>query len=424
MLAVDRTLRGMGCAGFETQVVVTLRGKVDADYLRTVLKVVCQSHPVIDARFVEFAELGPCWEFPAEPAPLLHETTLATSSPEAVLEHAGKLQSRSIHPEDGPPIRFHLLHLPNGRDALVIQFNHMVMDHASVLLLLKEIARCWRTPVATPAHAPDLWEDPIRGYMLRFPRARRRLAAKGVLELQKSNLHRGGVQVGRSDAGRTTPGLTRVAARRLNEKETAVLQERMQRAGGLPSLSLGVLASAFRTVARLTPNHDRRSNVLHAGIGVDLGMRASGSPQLGNLMSMVPLFANLTGLHDRDGLVRALNGQMRERLAADADLGMLSMAATFGRIQRQARWTIELLLRYAYSLWFAYFGSLDVGDHFCGQSVEEVFSIGPCWPPMGLTLLVNQHRKRLLFQLTYVPSAVPTDLANRFLETLLSDLMS
>jgi hypothetical protein len=162
-----------------------------------------------------------------------------------------------------------------------------------------------------------------------------------------------------------------------------------------------------------------------AGIGVDLGLRGRGGPVFQNLVSLVPVCARAEDLEDRDGLVRLLARQLRERLAEDADLGMLQLVALLGRRPRpDALWAIAHVLRHGFSLWYAYFGALDaVGEAFCGAPVERVFSAGPAWPGVGLTLLVNRHRGRLLFQATYTPESVPEVRARRFLELVVGDLV-
>ena len=42
---------------------------------------------------------------------------------------------------------------------------------------------------------------------------------------------------------------------------------------------------------------------------------------------------------------------------------------------------------------------------------------------MGMTLIANQFRGRLLLQATYVPESVPEGLANEFLDGVVEDLM-
>src|SRR5262249_32377494 len=95
----------------------------------------------------------------------------------------------------------------------------------------------------------------------------------------------------------------------------------------------------------------------------------------------------------------------------------------FVRRPRHIRWVVDAFLRYAFSLWYAYFGALDaIGDRFCGAPVADVFYVGPAWSPVGLTLLANQFRGRLLLQATYVPELVPPALAETFLDAVVSDL--
>ena len=186
---------------------------------------------------------------------------------------------------------------------------------------------------------------------------------------------------------------------------------------------MAVLASAFRVLNRLAP--DQKSTTLVAGIGADLGMSGVIRPAVGNWTSLLPIGAQRSEAHDRDALRRSLSSQFRARLASGADIGVLELTMVFSRRQRQALWVIENFLRYGFSLWYAYFGSLDAfGEMFFGTAVEEMFSVGPCWAPMGLTLLVNQFHGCLQLQTTYVPEAVPLETATQFLDGVIDDLTS
>jgi hypothetical protein len=139
-------------------------------------------------------------------------------------------------------------------------------------------------------------------------------------------------------------------------------------------------------------------------------------------MSLVPVHASPAELADRDALVRLLSRQMREGLAADADMGMVGLIGLFARRLHRAAWIAEMTLRYSFSLWYAYFGAIDIGTRFFGAPVDDVYYAGPCWSPMGITLLVNQFHGCLHFQATYVPESVPEPLANAFLDEVLRDL--
>jgi hypothetical protein len=198
------------------------------------------------------------------------------------------------------------------------------------------------------------------------------------------------------------------------------LAVRAQQACGLPSLSMSVLASVFRAINRLAPPGSRDN--FAAGIGIDLGLRGPFGPIFRNLMSLVTVRARPEELAEREALIRSLSRQMREALAAEADLGMASLIGLFARRLHRATWIAEMTLRYSFSLWYAYFGSIEIPEDFFGAAVEDLFYAGPCWSPMGITLLVNQFRGCLRFQATYVPESVPEPLAQAFLDEVLSDL--
>jgi hypothetical protein len=422
MLVVDRALRSLGYTTFQTQTLLWLAGRLDPQRLQAALQQVALHYPVISARLRDGAGDRPCWECPSAPACALTETHLESSETRAVHDHAGLLMSEVHDPAETPPLRFHLLRRPNGHDVLLLHYCHTLMDHAAVRHVLREIDRCWHSPESTAAPKQSAAGDPILAYLKRFPHEQRRQAARSHLNQWLDMLHHGAVQLGCGVPAGSGPVKVRLATRSLDAEAMAALQRRLQAAGGMQSMSMALLASAFRAVARLASKDNGRTDLFHAGIGVDLGLRRPGGPLFANLMSMVPLFVRSRDLADRDQLVRLLSKQLRDQLATGADLAMLRFATTFACRPRRAHWMVDLFLRYGYSLWYAYFGPLDIDDSFCGTPVEEVFSVGPCWPTIGVTLLVNQFRGRLLFQASYVPAVVPEPMAHAFLDTVLADL--
>jgi hypothetical protein len=409
----------MGHAGFETQTHVWLNGQLDPERLQLALTRLAEGHPVVASALVEAAGGNPHWQHRSTMSCSLTVTKLHSDSPQAVLDHAARLLGTAHDLRTAGPIRFHLLRRPDGRDVFLMQYNHALMDHAAAVPVLREIHRLSREPAAPRAGEPG--GDPIWAHLRRWPRARRRKAAARTLETWRAWLRRGGTVLGRPSPADAGAGRVALAVRRLEIDASTAVEERVRKVCGVPSLSMALLGSAFRQVARLAPAPPTRPLV--AGIGVDLGLRRN-AQLFQNQPSVVPIGAQLEGLTDRDGLVRLLNRQMRDCLTSEMDLGALELAAAFGRRPHQAEWALELFFRYGYSLWYAYFGALDaVGETFCGTPVDEVFSAGPTWSPMGLTLLINRFRGRLLLQATYLPSWVPGPLANDFLDGLIKDLM-
>jgi len=54
--------------------------------------------------------------------------------------------------------------------------------------------------------------------------------------------------------------------------------------------------------------------------------------------------------------------------------------------------------------------------------VEQIYYVGPAWSPIGLSLLANQYRGRLLLQATYDPELIAPPLADQVLDTISADL--
>jgi hypothetical protein len=420
MLTVDRILREMGSAGFETQTLVWTSAPIDVVALRTAIARLSARHPVITARLVDCAERGPHWQFrPGAACPL--EEVASSADPTAVLDYAGRLLSAPSYPAEADPVRFHLLHRPNGREVLILQYNHALIDNNAALFVLQEIDRLSRFGADKPEEGQNEGRDLVREYLRRFPRDRRRRAASRNLR-QWGRSVRGGVVTLSKRPTRAVTGGVRIATRALDENATRALEARVIQTTGFPSLSMALAGSAFRAIGRLTPQRGIEGRGFVAGIGVDLGLRGRGGLIFQNLVSLVPISARAEELHDRDALVRMLSRQLRERLAGDADLGMLQLVALLGH-RPDGRWVIEHALRHSFSLWYAYFGSLDaIGDSFCGAPIEQIYYAGPAWPAVGLTLLVNQHRNRLFLQATYTFESVPETLAHCFLDLVIADL--
>src|SRR5207237_432214 len=71
----------------------------------------------------------------------LQETRLDSAAPQAVLDHAGQRLSVPCELPRSDPIRFHLLHRPDGRDVFLVQYSHALTDHADVVRLLGTLDR-------------------------------------------------------------------------------------------------------------------------------------------------------------------------------------------------------------------------------------------------------------------------------------------
>src|SRR5207248_1379668 len=102
--------------GFETQTFVWLDGQIEAVRLRSALALLGRRHPPITSRLVEAEGGSPFWQFRPAADPVLQEATLDSAAAQSVLDHAGQLLSTPSDPTGADPIRFHLLHRPDGGD--------------------------------------------------------------------------------------------------------------------------------------------------------------------------------------------------------------------------------------------------------------------------------------------------------------------
>ncbi|MGH7200435.1 MAG: hypothetical protein ACREJB_07510, partial [Planctomycetaceae bacterium] len=122
MLSVNEVLWSMGHPGFETQALVWLNDRIDAARLRTALGRFAASHPIVTARLADVRG-GPRWEFRPDAGCPLHEAPIDSAEPQAVLDEAARLLALPFDPTDMDPLRFHLLHRPDARDVLLVQYN-------------------------------------------------------------------------------------------------------------------------------------------------------------------------------------------------------------------------------------------------------------------------------------------------------------
>jgi hypothetical protein len=426
MVAINDGLTALGYPSFSTQALVWLAGRVDAARLQAALTRACRAYPMLVARLAKSTTAAPTWRLRPGAACPLHVSSLNAEAPQAVLDHAAAFLSAPGDPAQGEPIRFHLLQRPNGGDVLLMQYSHVLMDNGDALPLLRAIDRLFREEDAGVNGVAPPWRDVVAGHLQRFPLARRLRAALRTLTLRFRGLR--GRPMMLSDAPPHPPGFRLAIARCcVDAAETRALEKRAIRACGLPSLSMALLASVFRAVSRMTPTQGGEKLV--AGLGIDLTPPEAKRPLFQTAASVVPIFVGPGEVGEWDALLRNLNGQLRERLQRDADLGTLQLASFFqtpGRPARElfARRMMRRLLLVGYSLWYAYFGSQDqLGATFCGAPIEDFQYTALTWPPMGLTLLVNRFRGRLLLQATYVPECLSAARVTELLETIRRDLM-
>jgi hypothetical protein len=438
LCCVDRAIRGMGYPGFETQMLLWLSGRAEVARLRRAIESFGRRHPVITSRLRERIGDdvgGAYWNYEPGSTANLTEIELDSLDPARVLARAGELLSVQQDPATSPPLQFYLLHRPGGGDVFLMQYNHTLMDNIASALVVCEIDRLSQLDASADGQQRQQPRRIMRQYLRRFSPGARRSAAAGALELNGRALRGRAAILGTGaeassliytpaeQAARRRRVQLRIAARALDPEATRAIHRDAVKLCGLPNLSMAILASVFRAIGQLGPEERNGQRNYVAGIGLDLNLRKGNDPLFGNLLSIMPISARHRDLASRAELVQLLSRQFRSRLEEKIDLGMVRLATGFSRRVRHMRWALEHVLRYSYSLWYAYFGALDsVGPQFCGVPVENAQYIGPAWSPMGIGLLVNQFGGQLCFQLTYDPYLVSNSLASEFLDVVVTDL--
>lgn len=423
MLAVDQALRHQGGAGFETMAMLRLDGRIDASRLRTAIATLCGRHPTLASRLTRVRGRFQ-WQSSLDAACPLDESWLPTADDDAVSSHAASRLSTPRDLGSDHPISFELLHRPDGQDVFLMQYNHAFIDNIAASSLLRHIDDSYQSVSESgdtiPRPHPLVQPDSLNDYLARIPRKQKLRAAAETVRLRLGKLRGTSIQVG----GRCSHPTSTVncITRRLDGAFTARLKRRALEKYRFPSVSMVLLASLFRSIRDVSPFGGDRDKYI-VGIGLDLGIRRPETLALQNLVSLVPLDAKQSELADRDQLVQTLMQQLRRRIADRIDMGVIALSSIVQTFQSFTNWSMRRLMRSGYSCWYGCFDlPTPAGDQFCDTAVTELRYFGPAWTPPGFTLVVNNWHDQLLFQATYVPDTVPTDIAESLLDRFFADL--
>jgi len=420
MLAAHQSLRRLGYPGFINLMIVELGGRIDAADLRRGIARLCRAHPVLCSRLVADGAGRPArWQFRPGASCELHETELAGSDREALLGHAEEILAVPAVLDREDPVVFHHCRRPDGRDALIIRYEHAVMDTSPLDKFLTDLDEytAGREP---PEPGPE--PDDIRDHLMQFPFLQR---ARAVTRTRVGPPPwKLGLPVTIAAQRDVLPGprAYRIAVREIPSATMSQVAARVTRACGYPSLSMGLLASIFRALVQHSPRNPDRYDRLVTHIGFNL--RRPGAPlAVRNIAAVMPIGAGIEEAGDRDELVRTLARRLRERLQRGTDLGLLQLMYYHSRwmwlVRRQTR---SLFMKRQSLNYGCFSSSLPVGATFAGAPIEAAYHAASASSPPGLSLLATQFQRRLIIAAAYVPDAIAPSRAGAFLDTLVSDL--
>ncbi|MBX3394515.1 MAG: hypothetical protein KF841_04020 [Phycisphaerae bacterium] len=422
MLVAHEGMRRLGHPGFQCQTHVWLDGRLDVGKFRSALASLERQYPVITSRLARDRRGIPYWSAHAGPVKF---TELDESSDEqaTVWRTGERLFAEPLDPDRHPPIEFHLLHLPDGRDVLLLRFSHVLMDGKGPEFALSEISRLHAEESASTIPAMPCAHDELAEHLSRIGRRRRFSAAMQVVRSQIKLPIRSGV-LARGDVSQWCHGPLRILVREMDEARTRAAIDRVRRLCGFANLSPAVLASVFRAIRAFTDKPIGRRTGFQTD--VPLNLRAPGKihPVFRNYMSFIRMCARADELEDRDALTRSLNAYMRDQIRRGVDIGTAQMMSLMAPMEKLlARHLVDRMRKDPISLGFGFLGPVLAGlESFCGRRVDRLYSLNASISPPGMVLQVGQFRGRMSLAMTYIEEKVPDELANRFAEFIMDDL--
>ena len=422
-LLMDETLRRMGYAGFNLQFHVAFEGRCNATALQSAIERLSRKYPVTTARLDRAQATRPVWRLRPGAVCEFRETTLDGPGDAPLLGHAARALATSRPLDEADPMEFELVHLPDGRDVLIVHYSHVLMDSNAIVLMLHELNRLHACP-ETNDGGPVVENDDYRGqHVARFSLATRWRAmahtALGRLKLMRKTP----VMLSNELAPPGSVPPSGLIVHTLDAETTAAIVARVRRVTGFRGISLALLVSLFRALRNVAPRPMAAGSVFLASAGMNLRDPGATHPIFRIVSSMLRFGITAAELADRDECLRRLNQTMRRELANNADLGLLQLTSLVRYGTASGRKLTDSLMQRQQSFTYGYFGSLTLErPGLCGNPIERMYHVVQTWSPPGLSVVANESYGRLIFSVGYTPATVSKELAERFVDEFVRDL--
>ncbi|MCZ6698741.1 MAG: hypothetical protein O7D94_07420 [Planctomycetota bacterium] len=436
MYVAHEALRSIGHAGFLCQTHLWLDGRIDEARLRDALARLSQRYPIVVARTVKHTKRDAVhWESRPDAVCTLAVSTLERPDTASVWRYAEALFASPVDLDRIDPISFHLLHLPDGRDVLILHWCHALMDGKAPELALQEIDRLSSEVEANdPSDDSALTEtspadqdrpDEILTHLRRSTPMRRIRCSLRVIASQMGIPVRSITLVPPETTGWVLEP-TRINVKTLEPDETDALTARVKRICGFSNLSPAILASVFRVISRMSPCRQGRRTIFQTDVPLNLRAPGATGPIFRNFMSFIAARATFAELGNRDALTRMLNSQMRDQLRRGIDVGNLQMMTVMSRFAGVlVSHMKDRLQRKPLTLGYGFLGPVAGGfDRFCGVPIGQLYTLNSALSPPGITLQANQCQGRINLALTYISDVIPTETAGEFLDAVAKDLLA
>lgn len=385
--------------GNNSQILMTLEGRLDPDELRSAVSAVLQRHPVLTGRVARDWNLCPYWDMegraPAEvPVTVGPECDDWVDAFETFQIHANLAFSSPRH-----HLQFHLVHETGRRSHVGMRFDHRLVDAAGAEAILELMHRIHAGETAgitnqisltEPAHL-DQWE-------------RRFVGGRAVNQLQV-RLSRGEVRACPVPPGGPRPK-TRFNCVTLSPQETKKMKERAFSEARapmlLPSMVASVIGGLHRVAERRPLVGDRY--VIPVSV-VDRTPAEKWEKLLFNHISFIIFRVPVETANSRLDLVPMLRDQLFEQMEKDLPehiyhASMLTRIVPLELMRCLAK--IPMRGKVATSYFACLRESAYEPDSFLGHKVENMIHMPHVPPPPGLGVFVNGYGGRMNLVLSHL----------------------
>jgi len=396
---------------------------MDVERMRRALARLKDAHPVVCSRLEQPARGAPYWHYRRGEPVTFVEAQSSDDDPAAVCRYAERLFEKAADPREANPIEFHLLHMPDGRDVLMLRWWHALMDGKAPEYVIHELNRLAMTEEAPPAIVAG--DDAFVAYLRSRSRRHRARCVLQTLRGQFTLPYRA-VTLMAAEARGGSMRPVGVHVQSLSPETTQRVAARTRGLCGFVNYSAAMVSSVFRALRRLSPGGARHRTLYQTDLPLNLRPATSTTPIFHNLMTFIHLSARPAALDDRDALVRSLNAQMREQLRRGVDVGNAQLAAFMARFPRLLRRHIAERWRHRpLAVNFGFQGPLFAGvDHVCGTRIEQLSTLNTPAAPPGLTIQANLFGGGLNFNVCYSPTVVSEALVREFVVAVEEDLVA
>lgn len=411
VLLTDRELHRRGTPGFTCQIHVRFDGRLNLQELREAIAAAAARWPLLTARLVKHPDWG--WSPTREATCGLQETSLASDREDDLALAATRLLGEPLDITREAPVRFVVQHAANGNDVLTMQYSHVLMDGHGGIGLMRELLGC-APPAATgsastqsrfgPASSTDgrPWWRTLGDR--RRPRAPRTVPVTYRLPPDQ-------------------PLASRLLLRWLDADAHRRLRARLARAGMTANVSLAVVASGFRAVARRWQRPYTPDNVFETVLRFNARPHNALHSYFQNQYGRATLSVRPSELDDREALIRRLAAEFRGQFDARRHEEFLRGAGLASRLARWAPRFGRWVLRRSVTLTVGSFGEIaPLGRPAFGATMQGGFLHPVPFLQSPVIADVFPVGERLLMCLTSCAAAVTEDDARRLLDDWVEDL--